>query len=81
MFGFETVVYSPRINNRSFLNVELFENIVQFRIVATFVAAVPNYDGRVIYIARNQFFNQLGSGWRVVLPMSTRQFVQHKKAK
>ena len=70
----------PGVKHGAALRVVACEVIVQRGIPAALVAVVPEEDGRMVYIAQDEFAHELCAYLRVVGVLPSGQFVQDEKA-
>ncbi|MNY69588.1 hypothetical protein D3C86_2075430 [compost metagenome] len=73
----KTIKIFPWMNNRTFLQVFLLKQGIQFPVMPAFISICPKDDGRMVYIMPQHLFNQFGASWGVVMTMPACQLIHY----
>ena len=77
MFGIDAARLCPRMQHVALLRIVLAELAVERRVPASFVAVVPEQNGRMIYVPLHEFTNQFLADASIVALLPSGQFIEH----
>src|SRR5262249_17244572 len=71
----------PRMQDAATLRIKLGKKMIEIRVETTFIAIVPEHNGRMVHVSRHHFVYELRPDRVVVEMMPAAQFIQNVKAK
>ena len=77
MLGIEFAEHLPGVDQRTFLNVQLIEPVIELEVVTAFITIVPKNNRRMIAVMRDHFLCQDRTNLRIVCFVSAAQFIEH----